>query len=45
MSRMASFYSFDLAHDPDERRNLEREREEKVHDLRARLDSWWSGRG
>jgi arylsulfatase A-like enzyme len=36
---------FDVAHDPGEGRNLERERPEKVRDLKGRLESWWSGRG
>ena len=37
---------FDVAHDAGERRNLERERPEIVHDLKVRLDTWWwSGRG
>jgi arylsulfatase A-like enzyme len=36
---------FDVAHDPAERRNVERERPERVRDLKGRLDTWWSGRG
>jgi uncharacterized sulfatase len=36
---------FDVAHDPAEGRNMERERPEKVRDLKGRLDSWWTGHG
>ena len=35
---------FELARDPDERKNLAANEPEKVAELRARLDDWWPGR-
>ncbi len=32
---------FDIAHDPDEKRNLAREHPQRVMELSARLEKWW----